>query len=181
MTGMLEMVLVFDTEGRAIFWKGPKGSFEGYVQDSELLWDRIWSARDRIGGVAHTHPWAGEAHPSYIDVTTFEAIERGLGQRLLWPIVTMTEVGYFHWNLARGYERTKSPFEGNPWWIDNVEELRRVSGGPSLRVDGSALASDDVERLGSGRTPSELERKLWTECVHGIKLSSNCPKCQKGQ
>lgn len=173
---MREMVLVFDAEGRAIFWKGPTGSSENYVQDSSLLWDRIWEARDRIGGVAHTHPWDGEASPSYTDITTFSAIEAGLGKRLLWPIVTMTEVGYFVRNpLTGGYTRTKSTFDDKQWWVDNIAELRRVSTGS---LDGSALAAGDVDRLPS-HVPHELEKKMWTECVHGIKLESSCTKCKE--
>lgn len=127
---MREMVLVFDTEGWAIFWKGPKGSSEGYVEDSDLLWDRIWHERAHIGGVAHTHPWNGEAHPSQTDVTTWAAIEAGLGKRLLWPIVTMTEVKYFVFNpVTKNYVEATSTFADRQWWKDNIDELRLTSRG----------------------------------------------------
>ena len=62
-----------------------------------ILWEVLWDNREILGGVAHTHPWSGAAGPSGTDVTTFAAVEKGLGQKLVWPVVTFTEVGYFEW------------------------------------------------------------------------------------
>ena len=92
---MIEVAMVFDREGRAIFWPSPKDSSGGSIPDSRTLWDRLWENRHNLGGICHTHPWDGPASPSHTDVTTFAAIEAGLGKRLTWPIVTMTHVGFF--------------------------------------------------------------------------------------
>lgn len=121
--------MVFDVEGRAIFWLGPNGCSAGAIEDSHTLWDRIWRNREIIGGVAHTHPWEGQTHPSNTDETTFAAIEAGLGKRLLWPIVTMTHVCFFCHNAVTEKYVPAGPieFRGANWWIENVIELRRLS------------------------------------------------------
>lgn len=95
---MIETALVFDNEGNTIHWHEPPGRSGSYIPDTRDLWEIIWENRHRLGGVAHTHPWNGESWASGTDVTTFAAIEQGLGKRLLWPIATFTEVGYFQYN-----------------------------------------------------------------------------------
>lgn len=124
---MMEAALVFDTEGKTIHWHLPPGRSGGSIPDTRDLWEVLWENRQHLGGVAHTHPWHGEAWPSNTDVTTFRAVEQGLGKLLLWPVVTFSEVGYFAFN-----ERTKEyvkvdnkyvPIDGT---ID-VEELRALS------------------------------------------------------
>ena len=89
----LEFGLVFDRDGKTIAWFGGKSG--GSIPDTRDLWEVLWENRDRLGGVAHTHPWHGEAWPSTTDVTTFRAVELGLGRELIWPVVTFSEVGYF--------------------------------------------------------------------------------------
>lgn len=92
---MFEVALIFDRHGRTIAWHEPKDGTSVSIPDSRPLWDLIWENRDRIGGIAHTHPFPGEAQPSVTDTTTFRAIEQGLGRNLLWPIVTMTDCKTF--------------------------------------------------------------------------------------
>jgi hypothetical protein len=94
---MVEVGLVFNFHGGLIHWHLPPGRSAGSLPDSRNLWEIIWENRETIGGVAHTHPWNGSPGPSSVDVTTFAALEQGLGLRLVWPIVTFTEVGYFEW------------------------------------------------------------------------------------
>lgn len=94
---MLEAGLVFDFHGGLIHWHLPPNRSGGALPDSRALWDVLWDNREILGGVAHTHPWNGSPGPSSIDVTTFAAVEKGLGLRLIWPIVTFTEVGFFEW------------------------------------------------------------------------------------
>jgi len=93
----METGLVFDFHGGVIHWHVPPNRSQGALPDSRDLWEVLWENREILGGVAHTHPWNCEAHPSQTDVTTFAAVEAGLGMRLVWPIVTFTEVGYFTW------------------------------------------------------------------------------------
>lgn len=125
-----ESALVFDDKGSRISWHLPEGRSGGYIPDTRSLWDLLWEHREHLGGVAHTHPWNGEAHPSPTDTSTFAAIEAGLGRRLLWPVVTMTEVRYFGYNTITGeYVEVAPIFAGDQGWQDNIEELRKQSNG----------------------------------------------------
>jgi hypothetical protein len=129
---MIEVAVVFDKQGRAIYWHAPPGRTGGSIPDSSKLWDVLWANRHELGGVAHVHPWNGYTRPSGTDITTFKAIEAGLGKTLLWPIVTMTEVVYC----------TQSPMDKNQyvdlypdqitfhftdWWQTNISNLRHLS------------------------------------------------------
>jgi hypothetical protein len=95
----MEVGLIFDKRGGPVYWHLPQGRSQVYLPDSRQLWHVLWTCHQEglLGGFAHTHPWSGEASPSYTDVTTFAAVEAGLGTRLVWPIVTFSEVKYFQW------------------------------------------------------------------------------------
>lgn len=118
---MIEVALVFDKEGKTLHWHG--GQSAGAIHDSRDLWSVLWENRDILGGVAHTHPWNGEAWPSMTDVTTFRAVEKGLGKQLLWPVVTFSEVKGFVHNVVTGeYVPADITIE-----IEGIEELRARS------------------------------------------------------
>jgi hypothetical protein len=55
----------------------------------------MWEHRKNLGGFAHSHPGSGVPTPSYEDVTTFSAIERGLGQRLFWYITSSDSLALY--------------------------------------------------------------------------------------
>lgn len=125
--------MMFDQEGKALFWLGPNGCHAGAVEDSHVLWQRIWDAREVIGGVAHTHPWGGYPHPSDTDVTTWRALELALGKRLVWPIITMDQMTCYKWFPA---ENSDCYYRAVAWahrytdhWLNNVLEMRRLSRG----------------------------------------------------
>ena len=59
-----------------------------FLPDSRSLWDEIWDNRHNLLGVAHTHPGSGPPWPSLTDLTTFHAVENGLGRDLVWFIAT---------------------------------------------------------------------------------------------
>jgi len=127
---MIEVALVFDRDGKTIAFHEPHGRTCGSIPDSRSLWEILWDNRHRLGGVAHSHPWDGGAYYSHTDKTTFLAIDKALGQNLLWPIVTFTTVGYFRRRQSSegeglGYVRcTTAPIE-----IEGIEELRERSRG----------------------------------------------------
>lgn len=124
-----ETRLVFDREGRTILWPHDPHRSAGYLPDNQTLWDFLWDNRERLGGVAHTHPWEGPVWASYTDVTTFSAIEKGLGRRLLWPIVTFTDIQVFAWVGPGDYDY--APLSPVPFVVEGVEDLRLRS-----RMDG---------------------------------------------
>jgi hypothetical protein len=129
---MMETALVFDGNGRTLHWHEPLGRSAGHLPDSRDLWhDVIWPNREVIGGIAHTHPWDGPAHPSDTDLTTFRAIEQGLGRRLVWPVVTFTDVVYLTWDPETESYSGRRPQPSSPARIeclknllDGIEELR---------------------------------------------------------
>lgn len=123
-----EVGLVFDQRGKTIHWFG--GQSPGSIHDSRSLWDVIWENRDRLGGVAHTHPWDGPANPSHTDITTFDAIERALGKQLLWPVVTFTHVAHVVRNPLFGTDQIDHRWTlAGPLTIEieGIEELRQRS------------------------------------------------------
>jgi len=128
---MIEVAMVFDKEGKALFWLGPRDHTSSSIPDSQVMWQRIWEYRDIIGGVAHTHPWDGHPWPSDTDVTTFSAVERGLGKRLIWPIITMDDASFFKWfhrpNSELYYQPVKWPYRFTTHWLENIIEMRRLS------------------------------------------------------
>ena len=127
---MKEVALVFDKDGRAIHWMD--GASGAAIPDSRSLWEVIWENRKIIGGVAHTHPWDGPTGPSGTDLTTFNALERGLNLSLVWPIITMTHEVYFTIDPRDGsayLEQFPPTFASSLEWRGNIEELRRKSRG----------------------------------------------------
>ena len=126
---MIETALVFDKQGNILHWHEPVGRSGGSLPDSRGLWDVLWEHRPLekggtglLGGVAHTHPWKGPSGPSYTDVTTFRACEQGLGETLLWPVVTFTHITWFRFNSDSHYEKVDQPFP-----LQGLEELREKS------------------------------------------------------
>jgi len=124
---VFEVALVFDAEGKTLFWHEPQDSSHG-IEDSQDLWDVLWENRHRLGGVAHTHPWDGEAAPSQTDLTTFAAVEKGLGKRLMWPVVTFTDVAYIAFHAPTGVYVRYQQKHVRGGGIEGIDELRRRSG-----------------------------------------------------
>jgi len=123
---MEEAALVFDVTGALLWWHLPYGRTHTGLPDSRTLWMELWKHRDVLGGVAHTHPWSGFPLPSNADLSTFAAIERGLGKRLIWPIITFDDVKYYKW-VGPGYRSWLC--DGEPQLQANlIEELRNLSG-----------------------------------------------------
>jgi hypothetical protein len=122
---MIEVAMVFDNEGKVIHWHLPPGRSGGSIPDTRDLWEILWENRDRLGGVAHTHPWHGEPWPSVTDVTTFRACELGLGKQLLWPVVTFDQIGCWVWNPLTKQYCLAGPLT---FEIEGIDELRRLSG-----------------------------------------------------
>jgi len=127
-----ETIVVFDVNGKAIYWHEPDDRSAGYVPDSDDLWDVLWEHRDHLGGYAHTHPGHGPVSPSGIDLTTFDAIEKGLGKQLLWPILSFDQMVC----VVRNPLFKSKPNVTHRWTVagpltiefDWVDELRRKSG-----------------------------------------------------
>lgn len=115
-------------DGRVpLYWHLPEGRTSGSLPDSRKLWEFIWEHRHEVRGVAHSHPGSGLPGPSYEDVTTFSAIELGLGRRLVWWITTEDTLMAFHWVGPDAYDYKGFIIQdtAEPAW---VHELRKHSG-----------------------------------------------------
>jgi len=127
---MIETAVVVDDQGKTLFWHLPPGRSATYIPDSRSLWEVMWENKDRLGGVAHTHPGHGTPDPSWEDVTTWSACERGLGRRLVWPILTFDQEAYFEWSGPGKYDYT--PIEDPPFRVEERWELVDKSKGGAL-------------------------------------------------
>ncbi len=89
---MKEAAIVFGSAGQTLYTHLPPDRSGYGLPDSRDLWQVLWMLRTIVAGVAHLHPWHGPAVPSAEpDLTTFSAVDRGLGMRLFWPVVTMND------------------------------------------------------------------------------------------
>jgi len=124
---MMEAAVVLDLSWQPIRFHVPAERTGGSLPDSHDLWTVLWENRRRLLGVAHSHPGGGVPAPSHTDLTTFAAVENGLGVRLVWPIVTQDAVSVFAWRgpgpLAYAPAPGSLPADKRSW----VAELLRLS------------------------------------------------------
>jgi hypothetical protein len=114
------------TGGGPIFWHLPNGRTGGSLPDSRRLWDVLWDLRrEEFLGFAHSHPGSGVPGPSWTDITTFAAVELGLGRRLTWWITSSTHVIALNWRGPNKHEYGASIMEEPDW----AKQLREHSTG----------------------------------------------------
>ena len=89
------------------------------VPDSRARWKAIWTYRDEIREIVHTHP-GGFLRFSNEDLTTMEAVEAATGFTYRWSIVT--ESSYLYRDGYEG-EDILVTGEGNAWWINFLRDL----------------------------------------------------------
>jgi proteasome lid subunit RPN8/RPN11 len=131
---MQEAGVVIAKLGEPIHWHLPDARSGGALPDDRTLWNVLWDNRDKLAGVAHSHPGSGLPGPSYEDVTTFAAIEAGLGVRLKWWIVSSDSAVLCEWIGPDRLTYSVTPIsersmdaEYFPKFTKWVSELRRVS------------------------------------------------------
>lgn len=127
---MREAGVVIDIDGQPIFWHAPSERSGGSLPDSRSLWDVLWENRHRLTGFAHSHPGGGIPGPSQTDLTTFAAVESGLGQRLYWYIVSSDHVIVCYWNGPQPLDYMLTMLAAREWRQNEphwVPELRRLS------------------------------------------------------
>ena len=122
---MKEAGVVLNLDEWPVFWHAPQQRSGGSLPDSRDLWDVLWEHRDDLAGFAHTHPGSGLPGPSHTDLTTFAAVEAGLGMRLLWWIVSSDHVVVLHWN-GQGYVSERVWNEPN--WVVLLRRLSETEG-----------------------------------------------------
>ena len=119
---------VFETDRESggsgvLHWHEPADAEHDKLPDSRDLWKVIWTHRAHLYGIAHLHPWDGVAHATLEDLTTFDAVESGLGRPLYWWVATMTELAVYRRASHFIWQRVSWPAHAQhltPW----LEELR---------------------------------------------------------
>lgn len=94
---MQEAGVVVSTDGEPIYWHLPNARSSGALPDDAALWNVLRDNASRLAGVAHSHPGSGVPGPSYEDVTTFAALEAGLGKRFKWWIISSDSTVVCEW------------------------------------------------------------------------------------
>ena len=121
---MREAGLVIGTDGTVLATHLPGDRSGGSLPDSHDLWTILFENRDHVAAFAHSHPGSGTPGPSYTDVTTFAAIESGLGKRLDWWICSQDQLALIRWAGPERLTYRVTPVYPDPNW---VSELRRLS------------------------------------------------------
>jgi proteasome lid subunit RPN8/RPN11 len=129
---MIETGVVIDNQGNAIHWHLPAGRNTGALPDSRDLWDVLWENRETIAGFAHSHPGSGVTGPSSTDLTTFAAVEAGLGRRLVWWITSSDHLIALRWVGPGRLTYHVVNVDEEPEW---VHELRRLSEVPQIESE----------------------------------------------
>jgi hypothetical protein len=112
---MIEAGVVITGAG-AVFWHLPNGRTGGSLPDSRQLWDVLWELRkEELLGFAHSHPGGGIPGPSYTDLTTFAAVELGLGRRLNWWITSSERMILLNWQGPDKLDYQASLVEEPDW------------------------------------------------------------------
>jgi hypothetical protein len=126
---MIETAAVISVRGEVLLWHAPPGRSAVAIPDTRALWDVLWTHREAVAGVAHSHPGWGPPTPSWEDLTTFGALEAGLGLRLSWWIATAGAVRRYRWLGPAPTDFTpRLPVGPTPW----LHELRARSVCPVL-------------------------------------------------
>ena len=121
-------VLVGD--GDFIYWHLPPGRTGGSLPDSRKLWDVLWEHRkDEFLGFAHSHPGAGVPAPSWEDITTFAAVEAGLGRRLHWWITSSDNLVLLLWEGPERYDYIPILLAHKFGWADQLREYSNKGNG----------------------------------------------------
>lgn len=114
-----------------VYWHLPAGRTTASLPDSrklwEVFWDLKWEAALGLLGFAHTHPGSGVPSPSWTDLTTFAAVESGLGRRLHWWIASSTHLIVLNWQGPDVHDYHTSIVAEEPVWLHplrgHAEEL----------------------------------------------------------
>lgn len=122
---MKEAGLLIDYRNEILYTHMPEGCTAGSIPDSTDLWTQIWAGRDVIKGFAHSHPGFGLPGPSHTDLTTFAAVEAGLGRRLTWWITSEDGLIALQWTGPdpTDYCIEAVPEDGAPAWVTKLREI----------------------------------------------------------
>jgi hypothetical protein len=120
---MMEAGVLLDLKGEAIYWHTPHNRSVAALPDSVDLWNIIWSNRENVSGFAHSHPGYGSTGPSWTDLTTFEAVESGLGKRLDWWITSGNRMFLCRYCGPDKHDYSVVQVTMCPDWVGHLREI----------------------------------------------------------
>jgi len=101
----------------AVLWSDASDS-PVTLPDSRARWEAIWSRRDVIVEIAHTHPLGGAAF-SAEDKSTMVALDSALGRAMTYSVVSPDQM------LRQQGHAEACIVDDEPWWVS----LIRVASG----------------------------------------------------
>ena len=113
-------------ESGAVLWSDASSS-PSSMPDSRARWEAIWSRREVLAEIAHSHP-NGRAAFSATDESTMQALTSALGHAprysVVTPLVTIAHVG----------EKTIT-VSPEPWWADLLRLASGMTGRPEEELE----------------------------------------------
>jgi len=117
----LREVLLLIGEDDVVLWSDASDSPVA-LPDSRARWEQIWSRRERIVEIAHSHPVGPQAF-SREDETTMAALVTALGRPIAFSVVAPH--GMVRTTKKHDEDYEVSLVESEPWWTS----LLRLSSG----------------------------------------------------
>src|SRR3954468_15465733 len=112
----LREVLLLIGEDDGVLWSDASDSPVA-LPDSRSRWEEIWSRRDRIVEIAHSHPVGPEAF-SREDETTMAALVTALGRPLTFSVVAPERMIRCTYHPDRSNEDyVTTTVQDEPWWV----------------------------------------------------------------
>lgn len=122
--GSVREVFFLIGEGGDVLWSDASDS-PVRLPDSRARWEAIWSRRDRIVEIAHSHP-VGPLAFSREDETTMRALVTALGKPMLFSVVSPNGMVRRVEQIDVGiYPSCRVTDQEEPWW---AALLRLASG-----------------------------------------------------
>lgn len=122
----IEAGVLLDLNGVPIHWHLPPNRTVVALPDSPDLWAVIWGNREDLSGFAHSHPGSGVPGPSYTDITTFAAVEAGLGKRLDWWILSSDAGCLVRWMGPGRLDYKMVPINQTMPWGPRLRQLSNM-------------------------------------------------------
>ena len=114
-------------EKEVLFWHLPADRSVAFLPDTAgTLWDALRKHWRQMAGTVHSHPGHGIPHPSYEDLTSYDAFEFWSDRRFRWWVASMDRLVRVEWEGPERYDYRVTPVDkdAEPPWVD---ELRRLS------------------------------------------------------
>ena len=92
------------------------------LPDSRARWEAIWTRRETLVELAHSHP-VGPSRFSQEDETTMTALTGALGRPLIFSVVSP------HGMVRRGPDGEDSDVTEEPWWAPLLRAASHMSTG----------------------------------------------------